>query len=209
MKKLGIAICVLVIGFFGVYAASGANFLNDPQKSATQQETSAQTEQAQQEESSSQPEQSSSSAKEISAEEAQNIALKDAKREANAVQNLRSKLKEHKGIGFYEVEFSADNKKYGYAVASDSGEIMGRRFELDESQYGKLKGSRLSEQGLKDMLQKRMEADAFNNLKFKQENDDGLNLYEGSAASNTMKYEFKIDSATGTTVEWQEEKVIK
>ena len=209
MKKLGIAICVLVIGFFGVYAASGANFLNDPQKSAAQQETSAQAEQTQPSESSSAPAAQSSAAEKISAEDAQDIALKDAKREANAVQNLRSRLKEHKGIGFYEVEFSADNKKYGYAVASDSGEIMGRRFELDESQYSRLKGSRLSEQGLRDMLQKRMDADAFNNLKFKQENDDGLRLYEGSATSKTMKYEFKVDSATGTTVEWQEEKVIK
>lgn len=209
-RKIGAAICAAVIGFFGVYAVSGADFLNDQQKTAARAEQQAQEQAAQQQnhhdkDDGRDKQNNQQQAAGISADEAKSIALKDANRKASEVQHLKSKAEKHSGIAFYEVEFHADDKEYSYAIDASSGEVLGRKFELDESRYGHLLGSRLSEQQLKKMLLERMKDVDEADIKYELKRDDGLMMYEGRASSASMKYEFKIDSATGTTVEWREE----
>ena len=209
-RKIGAVICAAVIGFFGVYAASGADFLSDQKKIASRAEQQAQEQAAQQQNHHDKQDEhdkqnTHQQAAGITKEEAQSIALKDAKRKADEVQNLKSKTEKHNGIDFYEVEFHADYKEYSYAIDASSGEVLGRKFELDESRYSRLQGSRLSEQQLKKILLERMDGVDEADIKYELKRDDGLMMYEGRAASADMKYEFKIDSATGTTVEWREE----
>lgn len=208
-RKIGAVICAAVIGFFGVYAASGADFLSDQQKIASRAEQQEQAAQQQNHHDNrgdqNKQNNNQQQAAAITKEDAQSIALKDANRQASEVQNLKSKMERHSGTDFYEVEFHADDKEYSYAIDASSGEVLGRKFEMDESRYSRLQGSRLSEQQLKKMLSERMDGVDEAGIKYELKRDDGRMMYEGGASSATMKYEFKIDSATGTIVEWRED----
>lgn len=45
------------------------------------------------------------------------------------------------------------------------------------------------------------------NLRIKTDYDDGIMKYEVKIVYNEMKYEFDIDAATGTILEWESESV--
>ena len=65
----------------------------------------------------------------ITADQALEIALKDAGVDLSAVQILKNNLDNDDGVIIYEIEFSKDNKKYDYDIDANSGAVLDKDSE--------------------------------------------------------------------------------
>lgn len=65
----------------------------------------------------------------ITAEEAKNIALKDAGLTADQVRFERTELDSDDGYTVYEIEFTYENSEYDYEVDANTGNIVGKGSE--------------------------------------------------------------------------------
>ena len=148
----------------------------------------------------------SSSSSQITADDARNIALKDAQVDAKSAENITCNLKNHDGSNFYSVRFYTNNPstRYTYNIDATDGSILEKKFELNKKALSQLKGQPMSRQQALDMLSQKINGVDKNNIQLKGKKDDGLNIFEGEAYTSTTKYEFKIDVVTGTILEWEE-----
>lgn len=136
----------------------------------------------------------------IGAEKAQYFACADAGVDPTEAQMLQSEFDFERGQFIYEVEFIADGTEYSYWVKASDGTIVKKEAELLFAQNGaegtgqqltleEAKAVALSDAGLTE--------DQVRFTEEKLEQDDGVTLYELDFKTDSVKYDYEINAATG------------
>ena len=140
-------------------------------------------------------------------EAAQKIALEHAGVKAADATITKSKLDYEDGRQVYDIEWYAGGAKYDYEIAADTGEIISSAYE-EKTMGADSKNVTVSEADAKKTALDRVSGATDKNLyEWKLDYDDGRPEYEGKIIYGGTEYEFTIDAATGSVMEWDAEKV--
>lgn len=138
---------------------------------------------------------------------AQKIALEHAGVKAADAMITKSKLDYEDGHQVYDIEWYAGGAKYDYEIAADTGEIISFAYE-EKTMGADSRSVTVSEADAKKTALDRVSGATDKDLyKWKLDYDDGRPEYEGKIIYGGMEYEFTIDAATGSVMEWDAEKV--
>ena len=138
---------------------------------------------------------------------AQKIALEHAGVKAADATITKSKLDYEDGHQVYDIEWYAGGAKYDYEIAADTGEIISFAYE-EKTMGADSRSVTVSEADAKKTAIDRVSGATDKDLyKWKLDYDDGRPEYEGKIIYGGMEYEFTIDAATGSVMEWDAEKV--
>lgn len=140
--------------------------------------------------------------KNISKEQALEIALRDAGLNKSEVTSIDIEDKVKEGVKAIEVEFYKGDYEYEYLIIVSNGNIMKNEIEYK----GALNNSNpISMAQAKQMALKRVSGANDNHIKIKEDTDDGRIVYEGKIIYNGFEYEFDIDAKSGIFLEWEKE----
>ena len=138
---------------------------------------------------------------------AQKIALEHAGVAAADATITESKLDYEDGRQVYDIEWYAGGAKYDYEIATDTGEIISSAYE-EKTMGADSKNVTVSEADAKKTALDRVSGATDKDLyEWKLDYDDGRPEYEGKIIYGGTEYEFTIDAATGSVMEWDAEKV--
>ena len=138
---------------------------------------------------------------------AQKIALEHAGVKAADATITKSKLDYEDGRQVYDIEWYAGGAKYDYEIATDTGEIISSAYE-EKTMGADSKNVTVSEADAKKTALDRVSGATDKNLyEWKLDYEDGHPEYEGKIIYGGTEYEFTIDAATGSVMEWDAEKV--
>ena len=138
---------------------------------------------------------------------AQKIALEHAGVAAADATITKSKLDYEDGRQVYDIEWYAGGAKYDYEIATDTGEIISSAYE-EKTMGADSKNITVSEADAKKTALDRVSGATDKDLyEWKLDYDDGRPEYEGKIIYGGTEYEFTIDAATGSVMEWDAEKV--
>ena len=153
----------------------------------------------------------------ITVEEAEGIALEHAGVSREEVSYIRTELDMDNGVQEYEVEFYVGSKEYDYDIDAATGSIRNYDFEIENDFYhhndrhhgGNSQGSSsgITEDEAKRIALAQVHGADSSHIRLETDYDDGFLIYEGKIVYNEMEYEFEIDAATGTILEWDAESV--
>ena len=119
----------------------------------------------------------------------------------------KSKLDYEDGRQVYDIEWYAGGAKYDYEIATDTGEIISSAYE-EKTMGADSKNVTVSEADAKKTALDRVSGATDKDLyEWKLDYDDGRPEYEGKIIYGGTEYEFTIDAATGSVMEWDAEKV--
>ena len=119
----------------------------------------------------------------------------------------KSKLDYEDGRQVYDIEWYAGGAKYDYEIATDTGEIISSAYE-EKTMGTDSKNVTVSEADAKKTALDRVSGATDKNLyEWKLDYEDGHPEYEGKIIYGGTEYEFTIDAATGSVMEWDAEKV--
>ena len=141
---------------------------------------------------------------------AQKIALEHAGVKATDATITKSKLDYEGRRQVYEIEWYAGGKKYDYEIAVDTGEILSSAYDEKTSGWSVSNSSNVtvSEADAKQTALGRVSGATQKDIyEWKFDYDDGRPEYEGKIIYGGTEYEFTIDAATGSVMEWDAEKV--
>ena len=160
----------------------------------------------------------------LTMKQAEEIALKHAGQNADAVTMLKQKQEMEDGRLVYEVEFYTDTfQKYDYDIDAATGEVLAWDFDGD-SAYARLDAILRSQRKdtqkttandpltLEDAKTAALKRANLNDSQVTwgpvyKEHDDGRLIFKGEFYYNTLEYEFEIDAATGRIVDWDVESI--
>ena len=138
---------------------------------------------------------------------AQKIALEHAGVKAADATITKSKLDYEDGRQVYDIEWYAGGAKYDYEIATDTGEIISSAYE-EKTMGADSKNVTVSEADAKKTALDRVSGATDKDLyEWKLDYDDGRPEYEGKIIYGGTEYEFTIDAATGSVIEWDAEKI--
>lgn len=138
---------------------------------------------------------------------AQKIALEHAGVKAADATITKSKLDYEDGRQVYDIEWYAGGAKYDYEIATDTGEIISSAYE-EKTMGADSKNVTVSEADAKKTALDRVSGATDKDLyEWKLDYEDGRPEYEGKIIYGGTEYEFTIDAATGSVMEWDAEKV--
>lgn len=138
---------------------------------------------------------------------AQKIALEHAGVKAADATITKSKLDYEDGHQVYDIEWYAGGAKYDYEIAADTGEIISFAYE-EKTMGADSRSVMVSEADAKKTALDRVSGATDKDLyEWKLDYDDGRPEYEGKIIYGGTEYEFTIDAATGSVMEWDAEKV--
>ena len=134
---------------------------------------------------------------------AREIALDHAGVSSSAATFVHVELDWDDGRPEYEVEFYAGNKEYDYDIDALTGEI--RSYDFDAEYYAPSagQGDLIGETKAKSIVQSKAGSTAGTFHEFELDWDDGRAVYEGEYRVGWTEYEFEMDAATGTLLEWE------
>lgn len=177
-----------------------------------------------------------SSAKNTPLTQAEEIVLKHVGKPSDQVTFIKKDTDLDDGRIIYEIEFYTDNyQKYEYKVDVESAEIIAWDFDSNSAyarQYDALPDKHNSQSAANKQSKSARQSTADNasaislddakaialkkaGLKENQvtwgrvykEQDDGRLIFNGEFFYDTMEYEFEIDAATGTILDWDIESI--
>lgn len=138
---------------------------------------------------------------------AQKIALEHAGVTAADATITKSKLDYEDGRQVYDIEWYAGGAKYDYEIAADTGEIISSGYER-KTAGADSNNVTVSEADVKKTVLDRVSGATDKDIyEWKLDYDDGRPEYEGKIIYGGTEYEFTIDAATGSVMEWDAEKV--
>ena len=152
----------------------------------------------------------------VTLEQAKQTALKHAGKTAAQVQFVKAQQDWENGKKVYEIEFIVSSgtgyTEYDYEIDAATGKIVSCDYDAENytppqntNTNAKVK---ISEAAAKQTALSRVPgATTANIYKFKLDFDDGRWEYEGEIRYGTMEYDFTIDAATGTIIEWDAESI--
>ena len=138
---------------------------------------------------------------------AQKIALEHAGVKAADATITKSKLDYEDGRQVYDIEWYAGGAKYDYEIAADTGEIISSAYE-EKTVGANSNNVTVSEADAKKTALDRVSGATDKDIyEWKLDYDDGRPEYEGKIIYGGTEYEFTIDAATGSVMEWDAEKI--
>lgn len=138
---------------------------------------------------------------------AQKIALEHAGVKAADATIIKSKLDYEDGHQVYDIEWYAGGAKYDYEIAADTGEIISFAYE-EKTMGANSNNVTVSEADAKKTALDRVSGATDKDIyEWKLDYDDGRPEYEGKIIYGGMEYEFTIDAATGSIIEWDAETI--
>lgn len=139
--------------------------------------------------------------------EAQKIALEHAGVKAADATIIKSKLDYEDGRQVYDIEWYAGGAKYDYEIATDTGEIISSAYE-EKTVGANSNNVTVSEADAKKTAIDRVSGATDKDIyEWKLDYDDGRPEYEGKIIYAGTEYEFTIDAATGSIIEWDVETI--
>lgn len=147
------------------------------------------------------------SAQGISREKARSIALSDASLSAADVTFTKTKLDREDGMLVYEIEFVTAAAEYEYEIDAVTGAIRERSIETRATAQPAA-SSYIGVDQAKSIALKHagLSAAEVSFTKAKLEKDDGLRKYEIEFIKGSTEYEYEIDAATGSVLEYDVER---
>ena len=177
------------------------------QTSGTQTETADPAASAPAQTSAAAPAQNATGTGTVDEAAAQKIALEHAGVKAADATITKSKLDYEDGRQVYDIEWYAGGAKYDYEIATDNGEIISSAYE-EKTMGADSKNVTVSEADAKKTALDRVSGATDKDLyEWKLDYDDGRPEYEGKIIYGGTEYEFTIDAATGSVMEWDAEKI--
>ena len=138
---------------------------------------------------------------------AQKIALEHAGVKAADATIIRSKLDYEDGRQVYDIEWYAGGAKYDYEISADTGEIISSAYE-EKMMGANSNNVTVSEADAKKTAIDRVSGATDKDIyEWKLDYDDGRPEYEGKIIYGGTEYEFTIDAATGSIIEWDVETI--
>ena len=134
------------------------------------------------------------------------------------MQFVKAKQDWEKGRMVYEIEFVSSTgsgyTEYDYEIDAATWTILSYDYDIEgytpaqNANSSTSANGRISEDAAKKIALARVPGATSRNIyKFKLDFDDGRWEYEGEILYGTMEYEFTIDAATGTIIEWDSESI--
>lgn len=172
--------------------------------------------------------------KELTQEQAKEIALKHAGLVADAVTVIKEKTDIDDGRLIYELEFyTGDYQKYEYEIDGRNGEILAWDFDSDSAYARQDAQGRQTKAAAGDtaggkrpdrasdkkggISREDAKAAALTRAGLKEgqviwgqvykEHDDGRLIYKGEFFHNQMEYEFEMDAVSGEILDWDVESI--
>lgn len=141
----------------------------------------------------------------ISEEEALEIAREDAGLSADEIDRSRVKLEYDDGWLTYEVEFYSGNSEYDYEIDADTGEILGKDYEIEEAfhQSYQIGEAEISEKEALEIAREdaQLTEDEISRARVKLDYDDGILEYDVEFYAGDQEYDYKIDAESGKILE--------
>lgn len=138
---------------------------------------------------------------------AQKIALEHAGVKAADATIIKSKLDYEDGRQVYDIEWYAGGAKYDYEILADTGEIISSAYE-EKTMGANSNNVTVSEADAKKTAIDRVSGATDKDIyEWKLDYDDGRPEYEGKIIYGGTEYEFTIDAATGSIIEWDAETI--
>lgn len=155
---------------------------------------------------------SSSPSTVISKEQAKTIALSHANVNVSDTKMFRIFSEIEDGIAIYNIEFYANNKEYDYEIAQNDGRIISYDYDIENytpstQTTNNTQSSIISLADAKNLVLAKVNGASEQNLIISLDYEDGKQVYEGELINGTMEYEFEIDAASGSFIEWSMEPI--
>lgn len=142
-----------------------------------------------------------SSGADVGAESAQSAALAHAGVGTGETVFLYVTPEYEHGQRIYRADFFANQREYRYEIDAASGEIWSMYEEMHHL-VNPPEGSYLNEGEIKAVVEQAA-GSAGIYTKFRMDIEHERMIYEGKMKSGWVEYDFKIDAATGTILEWE------
>ena len=138
--------------------------------------------------------------------EARDLALDNAGVSAEQATFTKSKLDYEDGVLVYEIEFVTDQSAYEYEIDAATGEILERSVETRASGASGAKAIDLSEAKRIALRHAGLTEGEVTFSEAKREKDDGEDKFEIEFRKGNIEYEYEIDAATGSILEYGRER---
>lgn len=134
------------------------------------------------------------------------IVLADAGVASTDAEFTKIKLEYEDGIQVYDVKFVTSSMEYEYEIHAKDGTIRERSSEKIET-ANKPSSNYIGVDSAKNIALKHagLGSDSVTFTKAKLENDDGISVYEIEFRQGRMEYDYTIDAAKGTILEWDKD----
>lgn len=157
----------------------------------------------QQQEPVGQPAAASGNVGDIGADKAKEIALEHVGITEEQTTAMRVKQDYDDGKLEYEVEFCVGGQEYDYKIDA-AGSILGYDYSLDKNTFPASDGNTgISEEEAKAFALSQVPGATDSDIRIQSDYDDGRAVYEGKIIYNEIEYEFEINAADGTILEWE------
>ena len=135
------------------------------------------------------------------------IALTDAGLTEEEVTFTKEKLDWDDGVAVYDIDFYTADREYEYEIKAATGVMMDRSEELFRHPGGAGTASLIGEEKAKETAAAHagFSVDEVFFTKIKLEEEDGRLEYEIEFYKDRIEYEFTIDAAAGTVLEYESE----
>ena len=157
--------------------------------------------------------------KELTAQEAQAIALTHAGFTADQVTGLRTEIDYDDGRKEFEVDFRNGDWEYDYTVAAADGKILKSDKEYDppkqakksaetapaETKPAETKKISASEAKSIALAHAGLTADQVKGLRAEYDRDDGIPEYEVEFRVGNWEYDYEIHAETGKILDWEKD----
>ena len=139
----------------------------------------------------------------INEEEALASALRDASVEEKDTAYLRVHSDRDDGMLFYDVRFSDGSYRYEYDIA-DNGTIVSKSVKMESKAAD---DSAISQDEAESIALSLVDGATADDMRIRQDWDDGRMTYEGSIYLDGFEYEFEIDGRTGRVIDFERDRV--
>ena len=109
-------------------------------------------------------------------------------------------VKEQTKTSSYEIEFYSGSNEYDYEIDMYTGTIL--HFDRDAEEHAPQTQNGLTLEEARALALSRVSGATERHIEIEQDEDDGHIIYEGEIHYGNAEYEFEIDAATGTILEW-------
>lgn len=148
----------------------------------------------------------------IGEDKAKEIAFTHAGVAEEDTTGLRIKLDYDDGRTEYEIEFLAGTKEYDYDIDAITGTIVSFDYDIEYNNIASVpSGSSapaadsaglISEEAARKLALEQVPGATDSHIRISLDYDDGITVYEGKIVYNGIEYEFEINAADGSFLEW-------
>ena len=114
-------------------------------------------------------------------------------------------LKQKKNTQIYKVTLYAEAEEYSYEIDASTGEILEKEYDYEEeySSTVSVPSGVISRSEAIALVLARVDGSTESDIRIKLDKDDGQYIWEGDLFYNGVEYEFEMNGATGTFLEWE------